>query len=114
MKGYQNCKRSIPIIKDYKLVIRSKGVLNDAYKQGLLFKKFKDSNKFEQMFQEIEMSKSTVYFKVKLVKLLNNLKIKCSYLSLEFFKDYAKTIKEICKESRDQFKQNYDSIILNG
>ena len=43
-----------------------------AYIQGLLFKRFKGSNKFAEMLQEneIEVSKSTVYFKVKLVKIL--------------------------------------------
>lgn len=76
-------------------------MLNNAYKQGLLFKKFMDTNNFQQMLQGIEVIKFTVYFKVKLVKLLNNLKIKCSYLPLHFFKDYAKTSKEICKESGD-------------
>ena len=32
-------------------------------------------------------------------------KVKSSSLSLNFFKDYAKTIKEHCKESGDQFKR---------
>ena len=51
------------------------------------------------------MSKLTVYFKVTLVKLLDkHPKIKCLSLSLVVFKQYAKTIKEACKESRDQFK----------
>ena len=105
-----NHEQAIPIIKDYELVIRSKekGILNVAYRQGLLFGEF-DSNKFEQMLQEIEVSKLMVYFKVTLVKLLDkHPKIKCLSLSLIVFKHYAKTIKEACKESGDQFKQSYD------
>ena len=57
------------------------------------------------MLQEIKVSKSTAYFKVKLVKLLDKYpKIKSSSLSSNFFKDYAKTMKEVRKESGDQFK----------
>ena len=57
------------------------------------------------MLQKNEMGNSTVYFKLKLVKLLDKYsKIKYSLLSLNFFKDYSKTFKEVCKESGDQFK----------
>ena len=67
------------------------------------------------MLQKIEVSKSTVHFKIKLVKLFDKYpKIKYLSLSLNFFKDYAKTFKEVCKEIEDQFKWNHDSIILNG
>ena len=70
-----------------------------------MFKKFKDSNGFGQILQEIKVSKSTAYFKVKLVKLLDKYpKMKISCLSLNFFKEYAKTIKEACKESGDRRK----------
>ena len=78
----------------------NKVILNVAYRQGLLFKNFKDSNKLGQMLQQSKVSKLTPYFKVKQVKLLDKYpKIKSSSLSLNFFKDYAKTIKEFCKES---------------
>ena len=54
-------------------------------------------------------------FKVKLAKLLDKYpKLKFSCLSLNFFKDYARGIKEVCKRGGDQFKLNYDSIILSG
>lgn len=100
-------EQAIPIVKDYELVIGSqmKGMLHVAYRQGLLLKKFNDFNKFEQILMDIEVSKSTVYFKVKLVNLLDKYpKIKCFFLSLIFLKDYAKAINEVCKESRGQFK----------
>ena len=61
---------------------------------------------FGNIFQEIEVGNSKAYFKVKLVKLLGKYpKVKSSSLSLNFFKDYAKSIKEYCKESGDQFKR---------
>ena len=52
---------------------------------------------------------------MKLAKLLDKYpKLKFSCLSLNFFKDYARGIKEVCKRGGDQFKLNYDSIILSG
>ena len=101
-----NHEQAIPIVKDYELVIgfQMKGMLHVAYRQGLLLKKFNDSNKFEQILMDIEVSKSTVYFKVKLVNLLDkHPKIKCLSLSLSFLKDYAKAINEVCKGNRGQF-----------
>ena len=58
------------------------------------------------MLQMNEVSNS-VYFKLKLAKVLDKYsKIKYSPLSLNFFKDYSKTFKEVCNESGDQFKWN--------
>ena len=120
MKGKQgvtNHQQVIRIIKDYEHIIRSKKkrILNAAYRKGLLLKNFKNSNKLEQMLQKIEVSKSTVYFKLKLLKLLEkNPKIQYLSLSLNLFKDYVETFKEVCKEIGNQFKWNHDSIIFNG
>lgn len=62
--------------------------------------KFKQSEKFVEMFKEIWVTKSTVYFKAKQVKVLGKYpKLKKSSLLLNFLKDYTKTIKELCKES---------------
>ena len=49
-----NHEQAISIVKDYELIIRSKnkGILTVAYKQGVFFKKFKDSKNFEQVLQE--------------------------------------------------------------
>lgn len=56
------------------------------------------------MLQMNEVSNSA-YFKLKLAKVLDKYsKIKYSPLSLNFFKDYSKTFKEVCNESGDQFK----------
>ena len=61
VKNVSNHEQNIPIIKDYEPAISSKKKekLNVAYIQSLLFKKYKDPNKFEQMTQDIEVSKST-------------------------------------------------------
>ena len=56
------------------------------------------------MLQEIKVSKSTAYFKVKLVKPLDKYPLKFQLYLWTFLKDYLKTVEEVWKESRDQFK----------
>ena len=100
-------EKAILVVMEFEIIIRSKkkGILNVAYRQGLQFKRFKQPNKFVEMLQEIDISKLTVYFKVKLVKILEKYpKLKKSSLSLNFFKNYLKTIKEVFKESGNEFK----------
>ena len=40
----KNCKQTITLVKEYKKIIKckKKGILNFAYKQEILFKKFKE------------------------------------------------------------------------
>ena len=65
----RNCDESILVGKENETIIecKKKGILNLAYKQGLSFKNFKESDMFKEIPEEIGVSKSTVYFKVKLV-----------------------------------------------
>ena len=50
-------------------------------------------------------SKSTIVFKILLVKLIINYpKIKNLSLSLHYFKKYSKTIREICKENAGELE----------
>lgn len=51
-------------------MFKKKGVINVAYRQGFLLQRFKKSNKLVEMLQAFEVSKSMVYFKMKLVKIL--------------------------------------------
>ena len=65
------------VVKKYEKTIKckKKGILNLACKQGLLFEKFKKSDKFKEMLSEIRVSKSTMYFKVILIKVSKTQKI---------------------------------------
>ena len=56
-----------------------------AYRQGLLLKRFKESNKFVEKLQEINVSRAMVYFKIKLI-LEKYLRLKKSSLSINFQK----------------------------
>lgn len=55
------------------------------------------------MGKELGVSKSAIYFKINHIKILDKFP-KPSSLSLNFFKDYGKRTKEICKESGREFK----------
>ena len=47
-----------------------------------------------EMVKELEVSKSTFFFKINLIKIVQkDLNLKKSSLSLNFFKDNAKTVK---------------------
>ena len=103
----KNCVEAIPVVKKYENVIkfRKRGIFNLAYKQGLLFKIFKKSDKFQEMFKEIGVSKLAIYFKLKLAKILEKYsKLKLSLLSLNFMKNYMKS-KQFCKESGNEFEK---------
>ena len=58
----KNCVEANSVVKKYENVIkfRKKGIFNLAYKKGLLFKKFKKSDKFKEMFKEIGVSKLAI------------------------------------------------------
>ena len=56
-----------------------------------------------EMGKELGVSKSAIYFKINHIEILDKFP-KPSSLSLNFFKDYAKTIRKICKESGSEFK----------
>ena len=55
--------------------------------------------------KQINVNKSNVYFKMRLINVLDKYPmLKRSSLSLNFFEDNLKTIKEICKDSENEFK----------
>ena len=68
----RNCEEEIPLVKEYETTIlwsiRRKE--SSVWRIGLLFKNFKESDKFKKMLQGIQVSKSTIYIKVKLVEVL--------------------------------------------
>lgn len=95
-------------VKEYETIIKikKKGILNIAYRQGSLFQQFKEPDKFVEKFNESGVSKSKVYFKIKVVKILEKYpRLKSSSLSLNVFKSYLKVKKEVRKENKSEFKQ---------
>ena len=57
------------------------------------------------MVDEFGVGKSTLVYKIVIVKLIENYqKMKSSSLSLHFLKNYFKSIKDICKQNASEFK----------
>ena len=79
--------------------MQNKTAIGYIGKQGQLLKKFKYTENF---FDNVGKSRSTVYFKISLYKLLKKcLLLKKSTLQSSYFKSNFKTIKVVvCKENR--------------
>ena len=79
--------------------------MNVAFRQGKIFKKFKESKKFAEMVKELGFNQSTIYFEINLLTMLVKYpKLKKSRLSLNLFNTNLKPIKVVCKESGNECK----------
>lgn len=84
---------------------KKKSTLNVVLREGKIFKILKESKKIVEMIKELSFSRSTIYFKINFVKILEKYpKLKTSSLLLNPFRSYLKTIKEMSKESGNEFK----------
>lgn len=84
------------MVKEYEVVIRSrkKGTLKIAFRKGRILKHFKESKGFVEIIKKLRVSRSTVYFKINLLKILEKyLKLTKSLLSLNVSIIYSKTVK---------------------
>lgn len=50
-----------------------KDIINIMYRQRVVFKKFNKFDKFVEKVKDIGVSRSTVYFKIKFIKILENI-----------------------------------------
>ena len=94
---------TVQIIREFEQIIRSKNknIIWLAYQQGKVFEKFKENAKVIEMVRQLGYSKSTITFKINIVKLINQYpKVKNSFLSLIFFKEYFKLIERIVKKTQ--------------
>ena len=59
-----------------------------AYQQGIIFKKFKENNKFVNAVAEFEISKSTINFKIDITNFIDKYpKMQKSCISLFYLKN---------------------------
>ena len=103
----KNSEEEAEIVTEMKKIIKSNKctILWLAYKQGKIFEKFKTNNKFINMVSYFEISKSTMVFKISIVRFLNNYpKVKKSSLSLHFLRINIKIVKEICQQNASEIK----------
>ena len=98
-KSVKSPEEAVEAVNNMKKIIKSnKGkILWLAYQQDQIFENFKTNENFIDMIKEVEISKSTILFKISIVKFVNKYpRMKKSSLSLHFLKNNFKIIKEIC------------------
>ena len=103
----QDPERAAEIIKRYEDTIKTKkkGIINVAYYQGQVFKKFKEKKKFTELVIELGIHRNTIIFRISVFKLCQkHPKLLKPSIGLGFFKDYHKDIKAICEEYKKDFE----------
>ena len=102
----QDPEKAVIIIKRYENIIKTKrkGIINVAYHQGQVFKRFKEKEKFAKLVSELGFHKTTIIFKINVFKLRKKYpKLLKSSIGLGFFKSSHKDIKAICEENEKDF-----------
>ena len=103
----QDSERAAEIIKRYEDIIKTKnkGIINVAYHQGQVFKRFKEKEKFVKLVSELRTHKTAIIFRINIFKLCKKYtKLLKSSIGLGFFKNYHKDIKAICEENEKDFQ----------
>ena len=99
----QDPEEATKIIRRYEDIIKKKneGIINVAYHQEQVFKKFKEKEKFAKLVSELGFHKTTINFKINVFKLCKKYP---KLLVLGFFKCYHKDIKAICEKYEKDFQ----------
>ena len=86
-------------MKEYDKIIKrkKKGVLKLTYKQRLLFKTFKEPDKFKEIIKETGVSKSSKNVR----KIFKTQKI---LVVIKCYENHMKLIKQVCKEIGNELK----------
>ena len=103
----QDPKKAAIIMERYEDIIKTKrkGIMNVAYHQGQVFKRFKEKEKFAKLVSELGIHKTTIIFRINVFKLCKKYpKLLKSSIGLGFFKNYHKDIKAICEENEKDFQ----------
>ena len=102
----QDPEKAVIIIERYENIIKTKrkGIINVAYHQGQVFKRFKEKEKFAKLISELGIHKTTIIFRINVLKLCKGYaKVLKSPIGLGFFKNSYKDIKAICEENEKIF-----------
>ena len=67
----QDPEKAVEIVKRCEDIIKTKnkGIINVAYYQGQVFKRFKEKEKFVKLVSELGIHKKTIIFKINVFKL---------------------------------------------
>ena len=107
IKNTSNPNDAIELVKKLDKLTKcsTNNILVWAYQQGKVFQKFKSNNKFVSAVTEFGISKTTVNFKIDIVKFIENYpKIKKSCISLFYLKNNFQIIRNVCQEHASEFQ----------
>ena len=96
-------REAIDIMKHYEEIIKTgnKKTIRYETKQGQMLKTFKEK---ERLIENVELSRSTVHFKIGLHKRLRKFPaLKNSSLSSHYFRNNFKLIKIVCNSNEKLF-----------
>ena len=67
----EDLEKAVEIIKRYEDIIKTKnkGIINVAYHQGQVFKRFKEKEKFATFVSELRIHKTIIIFRIDIFKL---------------------------------------------
>ena len=102
----QDREKAVIIIERYENIIKTKrkGIINVAYHQGQVFKRFKEKEKFAKLVSELGIHKTIIICKINVFQLCKkNPKLLTSSIGLGFLKNYYKEIKAFCEENEKDF-----------
>ena len=70
----KEAEEAAKIIKLYEDIIKTKnkGIINVAYQQGQVFKRFKGKEEFAKLVSDLGFHKTTIIFKINVFKLCKN------------------------------------------
>ena len=70
----QDPEKAAKIIKRYEDIVttKRKGIINIAYYQGQVFKRFKEKENFAKLVSELGIRKTTIIFTMKRLKFVKN------------------------------------------
>ena len=100
-------EKAAKIIKRYEDIIKTKrkGIINVAYHQGHVFKRFKEKEKFAKLVSKLGIHKTSIILKINVFKLCKKYpKLLTSSIGLGFFKDYHKDIKQFARKIKKDFQ----------
>ena len=87
----QDSEKAVIIIERDENIIKTKrkGIINVAYYQGQVFKRFKQKEKFAELVSELGIHKTTIICRINVFKLCKKYpKLLTSSVGLGFFKNY--------------------------
>ena len=100
-KNVDKSDEAIELIKKIEKVIkkRTNNILMLAYHQGIIFRRFKEDNKFTNAVSKFNISKTTIDFQIGITKFVDQFpKLRTSVLSLFYIKINFRIVKDVSEE----------------